>query len=147
MTELKIIKFDQIGILVKNIEKAAEFYNAILDFNGKINIVQQTSTVNYRGNEVEFKMKKIMQNFGGKQFEIIEVLESTGDHLYSEFLKEGKVGLHHLGVYIKDAEILILHFKNKYNIDVIQSGKVGRVKFYYLDTKEVFGYYLELIEI
>jgi len=147
MTELKIIKFDQIGILVKNIDKAAEFYNAILDFNGKINIVQQTSTVNYRGNEVEFKMKKIMQNFGGKQFEIIEVLESTGDHLYSEFLKEGKVGIHHLGVYIKDAEILILHFKNKYNIDVIQSGKVGRVKFYYLDTKEVFGYYLELIEI
>jgi len=147
MGELKLSNFDQIGILVKDIKKAAEFYSALLDFKGKINIVEQTSTVNYRGNEVEFKMKKIMQNFSGKQFEIIELLESSGDHLYSEFLKEGKVGLHHLGVYTKDAESLIMHFKNTYKIDVIQSGKVGRVKFYYLNTKDIFGYYLELIAL
>jgi len=147
MTEFKLSNFDQIGILVKDIEKAAEFYEALLDFKGKINIVEQTSTVNYRGKEVEFKMKKIMQNFSGKQFEIIELLESSGDHLYSEFLKEGKVGLHHLGVYTKDAENLIMHYKNIYNIDVIQAGKVGRVRFYYLDTQEVFGYFLELIAL
>ncbi len=147
MTELKLSNFDQIGILVKDIEKAAEFYEALLDFKGKINIVEQTSTVNYRGKEVEFKMKKIMQNFSGKQFEIIELLESTGDHLYSEFLKEGKVGLHHLGVYTKNAETFINYFKNEYNLDVIQIGKVGKVKFYYLDTKKVLGYYLELIAL
>jgi hypothetical protein len=147
MVELKLSKFDHIGILVKNIEKAAEFYTAILNFKEKINIVEQKSTVNYRGNEVEFKMKKIMQYFGGKQFEIIELLDSTGDHLYSDFLKEGKIGLHHLGVFTKDAETLIKHFKNKYKIDVIQSGKVGKVRFYYLDTQEVFGYYLELIAL
>ena len=147
MVELKLSKFDHIGILVKDIEKAAEFYDALLDFRGKINIVKQTSTVNFRGNEVQFKMKKIMQHFGGKQFEIIELLESTGDHLYSEFLKEGKIGLHHLGVFIKDAETLIKHFKSRYKIDVIQSGKVGKVRFYYLDTQEVFGYYLELVAL
>ncbi|MFW9900218.1 MAG: VOC family protein [Candidatus Thorarchaeota archaeon] len=147
MVELKLSKFDHIGILVKDIEKAAEFYDALLDFTGKINIVKQTSNVNFRGNEVQFKMKKIMQHFGGKQFEIIELLESTGDHLYSEFLKEGKIGLHHLGVFIKDSETLIKHFKNKYKIDVIQSGKVGKVRFYYLDTQEVLGYYLELITL
>ena len=89
MSEFKLSNFDQIGILVKDIEKAAIQYNALLEFNGKINIVEQTSTVNYKGKEVEFKMKKIMQNFSGKQLEIIELLESTGDHLYSEFLKEG----------------------------------------------------------
>ena len=44
-----------------------------------------------------------MQNFGGKQFEIVELLESKGDHLYLEFLKEGKIGIHHLGVYTKNA--------------------------------------------
>ena len=147
MVELKLSKFDHIGILVKDIEKAAEFYSVLLEFNDKINIVEQTSTVNYKGNEVQFKMKKIMQHFSGKQFEIIELLESTGDHLYSEFLKEGKIGLHHLGVFIKDAEAHIKHFKNTYDIDVIQSGRVGRVKFYYLDTQEVLGYYLELISL
>lgn len=40
-----------------------------------------------------------------------------------------------------------MHFKNKYNIDAIQLGKVGKIKFYYLDTKEVFGYYFELIAL
>jgi len=147
MSELKLSKFDQIGILVKNIEKAAELYNILLDLNGTIKIVEQTSTVEYKGKEVEFKMKKIMQYFGGKQLEIIELLESTGDHLYSEFLKEGNIGLHHIGIYIKNAETVIIHFKKLYNIDVIQLGKVGKVKFFYLDTKDILGYYIELIEI
>ncbi len=145
MTDLKLPKFDQIGIIVKDIEKAAEIYSILLEFKGKINIVEQTTVANYKGKEVSFKMKKIMQNFGGKQFEIVELLESTGDHLYLEFLKEGKTGLHHLGVYTNLAEDLINHFKDKYNISVIQTGKVGRIKFYYLNTKEDLGYYFELI--
>ncbi|MEE9377199.1 MAG: hypothetical protein V3V33_04095 [Candidatus Lokiarchaeia archaeon] len=91
MGDLKIPKFDQIGILVKDIEKAAELYNGLLDFNRKINIVEQTTIANYKGKEVIFKMKKIMQNFGGKQFEIVELLESKGDYLYLEFLKEGEM--------------------------------------------------------
>ncbi len=147
MVELKISKFDQIGILVKNIEKAAELYNNLLDFNGNIKIVEQTSTVEYKGKQVEFKMRKIMQYFGGKQLEIIELLESSGDHLYSEFLKEGNIGLHHLGIYTKSAETIINHFKKQYDIEVIQVGKVGKVKFFYLDTKDILGYYIELIEI
>lgn len=147
MSELKISKFDQIGILVKDIEKAAKFYNILMDFKGKINIIEQTSNASYKGKDVSFTLKKIMQNFGGKQLEIVELLESTGDHLYSEFLKEGKVGLHHLGVFTKNAETLINHFKNELNIDVIQTGHVGRVKFYYLDTMDILGYYLELIAL
>lgn len=147
MSDLKLPTFDQIGILVNNIEKAAELYTGLMNFQGKINIIEQTTIANYKGKEVSFKMKKIMQNFGGKQFEIVELLESTGDHLYSEFLKEGKTGLHHLGVYTKNVETFINHFKNECNIDVIQTGKVGRVKFYYLDTKKVLGYYLELIAL
>jgi len=147
MSKPNLSKFDQIGILVKDIEKATSLYNVLLNLNGKIKIVEQTSTVTYKGKEVEFKMKKIMQNFSGKQFEIIELLESTGDHLYSEFLKEGNIGLHHLGIYTKNTETKINHFKNEYNIDVIQSGKVGRVEFFYLDTKDILGYYLELIAL
>ncbi|MFX1591502.1 MAG: hypothetical protein ACFFB6_03290 [Promethearchaeota archaeon] len=60
MVELKLSNFDQIGILVKDIEKAAELHAVLLDFKGKINIVEQMSNVNYKGNEVKFNMKKIM---------------------------------------------------------------------------------------
>jgi len=143
---LKLKKFDQIGIVVKNIEKAINFYQNLLDFNANLNIVEQNSTVVYEGKEITFKMKKIMQNFGGKQFEIVELVESTGNHLYKEFIDEGKEGIHHLGVYTKDAQKIIEHFKNDYQIEVAQTGKAGKVNFYYLDTREVLGFYLELIE-
>lgn len=143
--ELKLPKFDQIGIIVRNIEKAAKIFGGLLDFKAKLNIVEQSSTVIYKGKEVSFKMKKIMQNFGGKQLEIVELIESTGEHLYKEFLDAGREGLHHLGIITKNAERLIDHFKSEYNIEVAQVGKAGKVTFYYLDTKELLGFYLELI--
>ncbi|MFX0041421.1 MAG: VOC family protein [Candidatus Hodarchaeota archaeon] len=145
MSTLKLDKFDQIGIVVKNIESVASILGNLLSFKSKINIVEQTSEVVYKGKKVSYKMKKIMQTFGGKQFEIVELVESTGDHLYLEFLREGNVGLHHLGVYTKNADELIDHFKKEYNIEVIQSGAVGKLRFDYLNTKKELGFYLELI--
>lgn len=145
MTEFKLDKFDQIGIVVKNIVKTKNFLETLLKFNSPLNIVEQWSDVEYKGENVRFKMKKIMQPFNNIQFEIVELIESTGDHLYLEFLKEGKEGLHHLGIYTKDAEKLIENYKKEFGIEVIQTGKVGKVRFNYLDTKDFFGFYLELI--
>ena len=146
MAEIKLDKFDQIGIVVRDIEKAAKLYRDLFNFKGQINIVEQDATVFYKGKEATFKMLKIMQHFGGKQFEIVEVLEATGPNLYSEFLKEGKEGLHHLGIYTKEADKLIEQFKNRFNIDVIQVGKLGKLTFSYLDTRDFLGYYVEILE-
>lgn len=145
MSELKLEKFDQIGIVVKDIEKALPYFGGLLKFQSNLKIVEQNSTITYNGKEVVFKMKKIMQNFGGKQLEIVEVVESSGDHLYLDFIKKGNEGLHHLGVYTKNAEDLITDFKTKYNIEVIQTGIAGKVNFFYLDTRKLIGFYLELI--
>jgi len=146
MSSLKIEKFDQIGIVVKDIEKAAELYRGLFVFKGAINIVEQDATVVYKGQEATFKMKKIMQFFGGKQFEIVEVIETTGPNLYSEFIEEGNIGLHHLGIYTKNAKELIDVFKNNYNVEIAQVGKVGKLTFTYMDTKDILGYYVELLE-
>jgi len=145
LNEIKLDKFDQIGIVVKDIEKAKSYFGDLLNFQSELKIVEQNSTVFYKGKEIVFKMKKIMQNFGGKQLEIVEVVESNGDHLYLDYIKEGNEGLHHLGVYTKNAEDLISEFKIKYNIEVVQTGKAGKVSFYYLDTRKLIGFYLELI--
>ncbi len=87
-----------------------------------------------------------MQFVAGKQFEIVEVIETTGPNLYTEFIVEGKTGLHHLGIYVKEAISLIEDFKENFNIGIAQTGKVGKLRFTYLDTKEILGYYIELIE-
>jgi hypothetical protein len=146
MTELKLPNFQQIGIVVRDIELAKQMYAALLNFEKDLKIFEQDTSVVYKGKEVNFKLKKIQQNWGDKQLEIVEVAQSDGDHLYSDFIKEGKEGLHHLGIYSKDAESYIKYFKEKYDIDVIQTGQLGRrVKFYYLDTVHTLGFYLELI--
>jgi hypothetical protein len=75
----------------------------------------------------------------------VELVESNGDHLYLDFLNQGNEGLHHLGIYTKDARQIITEFKTKHNVDVIQTGKVGKVNFYYLDTRDLIGYFIELI--
>ena len=143
--QLKIGKFDQIGIIVKNIGIAAQYLGNLMLFQSNLNIIEQSSKVIYKGKEVYFKMKKIMQSFGGTQFEVIELVESTGDHLYLDFIKNGNEGLHHLGIYSKNAEEIIEFYNQKYNIEVIQTGTAGKVKFYFLDTRELIGFYLELI--
>jgi len=51
MSDLKLPTFDQIGILVNNIEKAAELYTGLMNFQGKINIIEQTTIANYKGKE------------------------------------------------------------------------------------------------
>jgi len=145
MSEFKLPKFDQIGIVVKDIEKAGKLLSFMLDFKAKVNIVEQISKVVYKGTEASFKMKKIIQKFDGKQLEIVEVLESTGNHLYLEYLKEEKQGLHHLGIYTKNVKPLLDHYKNNFGIEVIQSGEAGKVNFFYLNTIEVLGFYIELI--
>ncbi|MHA1150277.1 MAG: VOC family protein [Promethearchaeota archaeon] len=146
MANLKIEKFDQIGIVVKDIEKTADFYRTFFKFKGDINIVEQDAIVSYKGQEATFKMKKIMQFFGGKQFEIVEVVSATGPNLYSEFIEEGNTGLHHLGIYTKTPSELIEAFKKQFNVEVAQVGKVGKLTFTYMDTKDILGYYVEFIK-
>lgn len=143
--QLKLEKFDQIGILVKDIETVGQYLGNLMQFQSNLNIVEQSSKVRYKGKEVSFKMKKIMQNFDGKQFEVIELVESTGDHLYLDFIKNGHEGLHHLGIYSNNAEEIIDNYNKKFNIEVIQTGAAGKVKFYFLDTRELIGFYIELI--
>ncbi len=121
-------------------------YRKLFNFKGNINIVEQSATVNYKGKEVTFNMKKIMQFFGGKQFEIVEVVDATGPNLYSEFIADGKSGLHHLGIYTKNAKELIEQFKQQFNVETAQVGKLGKLTFTYLDTKDILGYYIELLE-
>ena len=146
MTDIKLENFGQIGIVCRDIEKAAEMYRELFQFKGKINIVEQSASVTCRGVKGTYKMKKIMQHFGDKQFEVVEIVEAKGPNLYSEFLDEGREGLHHLGIYTKKGEELKEAFKKKYNVDVIQVGKVGKLTFSYLDTISYLGYYIELLE-
>lgn len=58
----------------------------------------------------------------------------------------GNTCLHRLGIFTKDAEELIKQFKQQFNVDTAQVGKLGKLTFTYLDTKDILGYYIEILE-
>ncbi|MEJ2267823.1 MAG: ABC transporter permease, partial [Nanoarchaeota archaeon] len=113
-----VAKVDRSNIeqVVRNIEKALSFLEDFFNFKANLNIIEQDTIVRYKGKEVHFKLKKVMPFLNKIQLEIIEVVKSDGEHLYLDFLKSGKEGLHHLGIYVKNADELIKYYKNKYNL-------------------------------
>lgn len=100
--------------------------------------------VNFRGKDVEMKIKIGFSRLGETQIEFIQWLE--GDYMYSEFLNAGKEGMHHFGVYVEELEPYVEKMI-KAGFEIIQSGQIATQKFAYFDTTDVLGVMLELIQV
>ncbi|MFX1567090.1 MAG: VOC family protein [Promethearchaeota archaeon] len=99
----------------------------------------------YRGRETKFSIKMGVSRCFSTTIEIFQWLK--GDSVYKEFVDSQKEGLHHFGVFVEDLEKYVDNFQ-KQGIDVVQSGMFPpRMKYVYMDTVEIFGAVIELIEI
>ena len=86
-------KVDQIGIVVKDLEKTMRFCEKILG-------VKSFSTM-----ERDLGYAKLKTGFfwlGNIQIELIQVVE--GRTIHSKFLEERGKGIHHLGFFVRDVE-------------------------------------------
>jgi predicted enzyme related to lactoylglutathione lyase len=138
------IKFNQIGVVVKDLEKAIDFYSTNFGI-GPFRII------NLRNWEIILRGKpKVIhariavtdnKNFG-VQFELIEVPED--ETIYSEFVRTCGEGLHHLVFDVDDFEGEIKKWK-KQGFKVIQGSKPGGSGGWaYMDTNKVAGVIFEL---
>jgi Glyoxalase/Bleomycin resistance protein/Dioxygenase superfamily len=78
---------------------------------------------------------------GDVQFELMQPV--TGRSIYDECLEKKGEGLHHIKIYYPDCQKALKQFKDK-GIEVIQSGKIDKDEFYYLDTEDSLGYVIEI---
>jgi len=128
-------KVDQIGIVVKDVEKYIKIYEKVFG-------VEPFPTVESAINSA--KLKIVLFELGEVEIELIQVVE--GESIHSKFLKERGEGLHHLGFFVKDIEKELARLE-KEGINVLERGKVlGTVEFAYLDTEKTLGVVLELIQ-
>ena len=128
-------KVDQIGIVVKDVEKYMRFYEKMFG-------VEPFPTVESAINSA--KLKIVLFELGEVEIELIQVVK--GDSVHSRFLEERGEGLHHLGFFVKDIEKELARLE-KEGIKVLERGEVlGTVKFVYLDTEKTLGVVLELIQ-
>jgi hypothetical protein len=97
----------------------------------------------YRGNPENFRMKIGLAVMGELQIELIQPLE--GKTTYGEFLEKWGDGIHHLGFHVDNLDERVAAMQ-KLGIDVLMSGERVGAKFAYLDTDEIVGMIIELIQ-
>ncbi|MDH5390269.1 MAG: VOC family protein [Candidatus Bathyarchaeota archaeon] len=132
----KFSKVDQIGIAVKDMETTMKFYEKMFG-------IEPFPTVESAVDSAKLKIG--LFQLGEVQIELIQVLE--GETTHSKFLEKRGEGLHHLGFFVEDIEKELARLE-KGGIKVLERGTVlGVVKFAYLDTENILGVVLELIQL
>ena len=140
----------QVAIIVEDLDKAVENYWRLFGIGpwhiytyGKPLVKKMT----YHGEPSEYKMRLALSYLGPLRIELIEMLE--GDTVYADFVKEHGYGLHHFGVLVDDMEEAIAQAEAA-GLTMTQDGAGfgldGDGHYAYLDTEEIIGVTLELIE-
>jgi methylmalonyl-CoA/ethylmalonyl-CoA epimerase len=149
-TEEKLVlpPVDQLGIVVKDAEKTAKHYSSLFSMGPfRVYDVSIDKSILYDKPAAPSKVKIAIAQMGPIEIELIQVLE--GGEVYSDFLRNQREGIHHLGIHINDFddyERLVAEFPNQ-GISPFFSYKGSRLCFTYLHTQNIGGVILELIHL
>jgi methylmalonyl-CoA/ethylmalonyl-CoA epimerase len=140
---LGLKKVNQVGIVVRDMDKTIKNYNEIFGISFPRVVVPDYFNRVYRGNPENFRMKIGLAMMGELQIELIQPLE--GKTTYVEFLEKWGEGIHHLGFHVNNLDERVAAMQNL-GVDVLMSGERVGAKFAYLDTNEMVGIIIELIQ-
>ena len=140
----------QVGIIVPDLERAVAHYWRMFGIGpwhfytyGKP-LVQRMS---YHGEESVYRMRIALSYLGPLRIELIQPLE--GDTVYADFVREHGYGVHHFGLLVDDMTEA-LEKAEEAGLEMIQDGAgfglEGDGHYAYLDTEDLIGVTLELIE-
>jgi methylmalonyl-CoA/ethylmalonyl-CoA epimerase len=149
-TPFPITNIAQICVIVPNVDQAVENYWDIFGIGpwsfytyGEPLVKRMTRN----GKPTEYKMRVALANVGPMRIELIEPLE--GDTVYQEFVDKHGYGVHHVGV-LTDSMAESLARAAKAGLAMTQDGAGfgpdDDGHYAYLDTEELIGTTIELIE-
>jgi Glyoxalase/Bleomycin resistance protein/Dioxygenase superfamily len=133
----------QIGLVVRDLEKAAALYYSTFGI-GPFSIVPEVrfDGIILRGRPTDSKIKVGFADSGPLQIELIQPVE--GENIYTEFLRSGNEGLHHLGFEVDNFEGMLAKFKRR-GIEPVFWKSYRSMAFAYLDTGKIGGVMVELL--
>ncbi len=148
---LKLKGIHQIGIVVRDLDKAMAAYWRILGI-GPWRVYTHghpmEPVTTYQGRPENYRHRVGVADVGGVQIELIEHLQ--GSTIYKDFLNRFGEGVQHLGVFVENARQAAREAEEA-GFKVIQSGMGhglhGEGAYFYLDTAEELGVVYELIQI
>lgn len=142
--KVKIKQVLQIGVVVKDLQKAMERYWNIFGigpwhiYTFQPPIVTNTTV---RGKPAKFTMKLALTQIGNIQWELLQPL--TGPSIFKEFLDKKGEGLHHVAFDVEDYDQTVAVLK-KYGIGILTSGDTPADSFTYMDTEKYLGTPLQM---
>ncbi|PMQ01179.1 MAG: lactoylglutathione lyase [Dictyoglomus sp. NZ13-RE01] len=137
----------QIGIVVRDIEKACEDFARIFNVEKPEIIITdeyEKAKTEYKGSPTKARAKlAFFNNFKNVVIELIEPDENSST--WREFLDTHGEGVHHLAFQIKGMKEKIEQFKNL-GFEVAQKGEYEGGRYAYIDTFEKLKFIIELLE-
>ena len=137
-----VFSIDQIGIVVKDIHKAINFYSSNFGIGPFHEYETFVPDLIVRGQVSPSKTKFAFAQVGKIQLELIQNIE--GDNIYSEFLQNKGEGLHHIAMCVDDVEKEVAKWE-KNGVSVLQKGRASGVNWAYMDTESIGGVIIEII--
>jgi catechol 2,3-dioxygenase-like lactoylglutathione lyase family enzyme len=140
----------QIAFVVRDLDRTVEAYWKIFGIGpwhfytyGRPLVTHMT----YHGQPVDYRMRLALSYFGPMRIELIELGE--GPTVYADFVARHGYGIQHLGLLVDDMAAAIAQAEAA-GIPMIMDGAGfgvdGDGHYAYLDTEELFGTTLELIQ-
>jgi methylmalonyl-CoA/ethylmalonyl-CoA epimerase len=147
MAQLKLsdLKFDHLGIVVKDIEKAVDFYTKAFGLSfEEIAEHQLPPDVIYKGQPSPYTMKVTFAQMGSIRLELVQVVE--GECIYTEFLRDYGEGIHHLGFEVADLEKEVANAEAQGLEMICHLKMVGIMAFAHFDNVKTNGVRIELVQ-
>jgi methylmalonyl-CoA/ethylmalonyl-CoA epimerase len=142
-------KFHHVSVVVRDMAKAAKFYEALgigpfaplLGPQGKVPLTNKT--LHGKPADWELDLRHAEGGLGDITFELIQPLE--GDTPVQEFLEKKGEGIQHIGFFVDDIEAETAKLAEK-GFKVTQSAETPTVKWAYYGTDELGGFSIELMQ-
>ena len=142
--KLPFSKVDQVGIIVRDMDEAVEYYQSLGIGPFEALNASATDRKVYGRPADDVKNEVKIAQAGGVQLEL--VYPASGESIQKEFLDTKGEGINHLGFFVDDIDKEVAKLVEK-GFKVISSGKfVGGGGFAYFDTGKVGGVLFELIQ-
>ena len=147
MAQLKLgdLKFEHLGIVVKDIEKAVDFYTRAFGLSfEEIAEHQLPPDVIYKGQPSPYTMKVTFAQMGSIRLELVQVVE--GECIYTDFLRDYGEGIHHLGFEVADLEKEVANAEAQGLEMICHLKMVGIMAFAHFDNAKTNGVRIELVQ-
>jgi methylmalonyl-CoA/ethylmalonyl-CoA epimerase len=146
---LKLPPLAQVGYVVKDLEKAIEYYSKVFGVGPFMTLMFAPEKRLLRGKPVSIMLKIGIAPMGPVQMELIEPVK--GDGIHKEYLETRGEGLQHLGFIVDNYDEWLAYMKEQ-DIEILEEAEttvpgMGHIRAMYTQSDRMCGVPLEFIEV